>query len=162
MKFVAIYQSAHPKAEEEAAAILDALREAGITAARVRGKDEPGASLRSCVVEVDRDFVYDAQALLQSQGVSFEGLDVASDLDFHVAFFSDRHDAENEALAVKALLEANGIAAFLAESNPIPTLPAKVLVPREEAARAREVIASARATGPADAEQAASETGPAE
>ncbi len=152
MEFVTLYQSAHPKAEDEAHAILEALRDGGITAARVRVEDEPGGSLKSYLLEVDSEAVYDAQALLQSQGVSFEGLDAAEALDFQVAFFSDRHDAENEALAVKTLLEANGIAAFLAESNPIPTLPAKVLVPREDAARARQIIADAKATGPADAE----------
>lgn len=162
MEFVTLYQSAHPKAEEEAHAILEALRDGGIAAARVRIEDEPGGALKSYLLEVERDSVYDAQALLQSQEVSFEGLDAAAALDFQVAFFSDRHDAENEALAVKSLLEANGIAAFLSESSPIPTLPAKVLVSREDAARARQIIEEARATGPADAEIASADSGPGE
>ncbi|MCW5964515.1 MAG: DUF2007 domain-containing protein [Bryobacterales bacterium] len=155
MEFVAIYQSAHPKAEEEAEIILSALREGGIGSVRVRVDDEPGSGVPSFVVEVEEDAVYDAQALLQTHEMAFEGLDAAAGLDFQVAFFSDKHDAEHEGMAVKSLLEANGIAAFLADSGVLPNFPCKVLVPREDAARAAVVIESAKATGPADAEEGA-------
>ncbi len=155
MEFIAIYQSAHPKAEEEAETILNTLREAGIGSVRVRVDDEPGGSVRSVLVEVEEDAIYDAQALLQQQEVTFEGLDATAGLDFQVAFFSDKHDAEHEGMAVKSLLEANGIAAFLADSGMLPNFPCKVLVPREDAQRAAELIEAAKATGPADAEAAA-------
>lgn len=160
MEFIAIYQSAHPKAEEEAHAILSALREGGIGNVRVRVEDEPGGGVKSYVVEVEEEAIYDAQALLQQQEFRFEGLDAASSLDFHVAFFSDRHDAEHEGMSVKSLLESNGISAYLADSSPLPNFPCKVLVPREDAVRAAEIIAAAMATGPEDAE-AASQGGPA-
>jgi|GEM_PF-2426844 len=155
MEFVAIYQSAHPKAEEEAQLILDALHDGGINLARTRVEDEPGGGVRSYLVEVVENAAYDAQALLQAQGLQFEGLDEASSLDFQVAFYSDRHDADAEALTVKSLLEANGISAFLAESSQLPIFPSKVLVPRAEALRARHIIEEAKATGPMDAESAA-------
>ena len=114
--------------------------------------------MRSFVVEVEDGAIYDAQALLQKQNVVFEGLDVASALDFHVAFYSDRHDAEHEGMAVKSLLEANGISAYLADSSPLPNFPCKVLVPRADASRAAELIQSAMATGPADAETGSRQT----
>lgn len=159
MEFIAIYQSAHPKAEEEAEAILNVLREAGIGNVRVRIEDEPGGGVPSFVVEVEEDAIYDAQALLQQQEMTFEGLDAARTLDFHVAFFSDQHDAEHEGMAVKSLLEANGISAFLADSGVLPNFPCKVLVPRADAERAAELIEAAKATGPADAEAAAQAAG---
>lgn len=159
MTFIAVYQSAHPKAEEEADTILNALREGGIGNVRVRIEDEPGGGVRSFVVEVEEDAIYDAQALLQQQDMTFEGLDAAAGLDFQVAFFSDKHDAEHEGMAVKSLLEANGIAAFLSDSGVLPNFPCKVLVPRADAARAAELIQTAQATGPADAEAAAQAAG---
>ncbi|MCU0226491.1 MAG: DUF2007 domain-containing protein [Bryobacterales bacterium] len=162
MEFIAIYQSAHPKAEEEAGSILNTLREAGIGSVRVRVDDQPGSGVRSVVVEVEEGSIYDAQALLQQQEMTFEGLDAAAALDFQVAFYSDQHDAEHEGMAVKSLLEANGIAAFLADSGVLPNFPCKVLVPREDALRAAELIEAARATGPADAEAAAQASADAE
>lgn len=155
MAYIALYQSAHPQSEEEAHLILDTLREAGIGTVRVRQEDEPGGGVRSFLVEVDQSEIYDAQAFLQKAGVSFEGLDAGEGVDFQVVFFSDKHDSEPEALAVKSLLEANGMAAFLAESSPLPNFPHKVLVAKTDAARAREVIEMAVATGPMDAEQGA-------
>jgi hypothetical protein len=155
MEYLPLYQSAHPKAEEEAQYLLNVLQEGGIASARIRIEDEPGGGVRSFVVEVEEDAIYDGQALLQQQEVTFEGLDAASALDFHVAFFSDRHDAEHEGMAVKSLLEANGIAAFLADSGVLPNFPCKVLVPREDAARSAQIIAEATATGPEDAEREA-------
>ena len=152
MAFVAIYRSAHPQGEQEAHEILDTLREAGVGTARVRLEDEPGSGIKSFVAEIDDSESYDAQAVLQKAGFTFEGLDAGDALDYHVAFYSDKHDADSEALAVRVLLEANGIAAFLAESSPLPNFPHKVLVPRADAARAREVIEAAKATGPMDAD----------
>lgn len=155
MAYIVLYQSAHPQSEEEAHQILDTLREAGIGTVRVRQEDEPGGGVRSFLVEVDRSEIYDAQACLQKAGVTFEGLDAGEDVDFRVVFFSDKHDAEPEALAVKSLLEANGLAAFVDESSPLPNFPHKVLVAKADVERAREIIELARATGPMDAEQGA-------
>ena len=140
--------------------MLGVLQDGGIASARIRIEDEPGGGVRSFVVEVEEDAIYDGQALLQQQEVTFEGLDAASALDFHVAFFSDRHDAEQEGMAVKGLLEANGISAFLADSGMLPNFPCKVLVSRADAARAAQVIAEASATGPADADAASEGASP--
>jgi hypothetical protein len=152
MAYVTLYRSAHPKSEEEAHEILNMLREAGVGTVRVRLEEEPGSGVRSCVVDVDDSENYDAQAVLQQKGATFEGLDAGASLDFRVVFFSDKHDAENEALAVKSLLEANGISTFIAESSPLPNFPHKVLAARADADRAREIIHLAQATGPMDAE----------
>ena len=159
MAYVALYQSAHPKSEEEAHEILDTLREGGIGTVRIRQEDEPGGGVRSFLVEVDSTEVYDAQAFLEKKGITAEGLDAGSGVDFRVVFFSDKHDSEPEALSVQTLLEANGIAAFLDESSPLPNFPHKVLVARADAVRAREVIEMAKATGPMDAEIGAARSG---
>ena len=159
MAYVTLYQSAHPHSEEEAHEILDTLREGGIGTVRVRQDDEPGGGVRSFLVEVDSSEAYDAQAFLEKKGVTPESLDAGSSMDFRVVFYSDKHDSEPEALAVQTLLEANGITAFLDESSPLPNFPHKVLVASADAARAREVIESARATGPMDAEIGAAKSG---
>lgn len=159
MAYVALYQSAHPNSEEEAHDILDTLREGGIGTVRIRQDDEPGGGVRSFLVEVDSSEVYDAQAFLEKKGINAEGLDAGSSVDFRVVFFSDKHDSEPEALSVQTLLEANGITAFLDESSPLPNFPHKVLVASADAARAREVIELAKATGPIDAEIGAAKSG---
>ncbi|MDZ7638796.1 MAG: hypothetical protein U5J83_11205, partial [Bryobacterales bacterium] len=68
MAYVSLYQSAHPKSEEEAHEILDTLREAGIGTVRLRQEDEPGGGVRSFLVEVDSSEIYDAQAFLEAKG----------------------------------------------------------------------------------------------
>lgn len=62
--------------------------------------------------------------------------------------------SEAEALEVKALLEANGIAAVLSNDTPLPNIGLDVLVTGQDYSRAKQVIAEARAAGPAAAEAA--------
>jgi hypothetical protein len=61
--------------------------------------------------------------------------------------------AEMEAVGIQSVLSAAGIEAIINGSAQIPTVPFEVLVAHDKAARAREVIAEALASGPEAAEE---------
>lgn len=83
------------------------------------------------------------------------------DLDSVTVFSAQTDDAEMEALAVRGLLEANGIEAVVVGSTTIPSLEFQVQVSRTQASDAERVIREARETGPlsADEAEAAQEAG---
>jgi hypothetical protein len=62
-----------------------------------------------------------------------------------------------EMMEIKALLEANGIMAVSTGDSVQPELPFTLSVPRDRLEQAKQVIAEARATGPADADAAEAE-----
>jgi hypothetical protein len=67
-----------------------------------------------------------------------------SDLDLETIYHAEGSPtAEVEALAIKALLESNGIAAVVVGDSIFPNLPFEVKVPRKHAERARQLIAEA-------------------
>ena len=78
---------------------------------------------------------------------------VASDLKtvFHA---EASNTAEVEALAVKALLESNGIPTVLLDDPVLPNLPFEIKVDAQMAAWARQLIAEAQEAGPVAAEAA--------
>lgn len=72
-----------------------------------------------------------------------------------VAFFSSsNHDAEMEATSIHLVLEANGIPSILVGPASLPSLEFQVQVSEERLADAVQVVAEARAAGPAAAAQA--------
>jgi hypothetical protein len=77
-------------------------------------------------------------------------------------FSSSNHDAEQEALAIHALLESEEIASVVVGPSVIPSLEFRVEVPRQHLEAAEKIIADARAAGPsaADEAEAASEEEP--
>ena len=74
-------------------------------------------------------------------------------------FNSSNHDAEQEALAIHALLESEGIPSVVVGPSVIPSLEFRVEVPRGNLEEAERIVADARAAGPeaADEAEAASE-----
>ena len=88
-------------------------------------------------------------------------LDPSHDLDLETVFTSAGTTAEMEAIAIRCVLDANGIPSMLMGAPQYPNLPFYVKVPRFSAEQAREVLLEARAAGPEAAEEAerASETG---
>jgi hypothetical protein len=80
--------------------------------------------------------------------------DDTQELDIVPIFSSSNHDAEMEALAIRSLLDANGIPAILVGPSTIPSLEFQVQVPKARLDEAIRVIAEARAAGPAAAEKA--------
>jgi hypothetical protein len=65
---------------------------------------------------------------------------------------------ESELLAVKNLLEANGIQTVTVGDSPMPNFSDEIRVAAEDAEAARRVIAEALAAGPKAAEEAEAET----
>jgi hypothetical protein len=83
-----------------------------------------------------------------------DAVDSSHDLDMVIFFRSSAHDAEMEAMAIQSLLKANGIPAAVVGGSYIPSLEFQVQVPRADLTTAERIIAEARATGPAGAEEA--------
>ena len=81
-------------------------------------------------------------------------VDTSHDLDMVPFFSSSNHDAEMEALAIQAILEANGIPAVFVGATTIPSLEFQVQVPRARLDEAERVVAEARAAGPEAAAEA--------
>jgi hypothetical protein len=76
------------------------------------------------------------------------------ELDMVTIFSSQNHDAEMEAMALKSLLDANGIDSAVVGSTTIPSVEFQVQVPRSMMEEAEKVMADAQAAGPAAAEEA--------
>jgi hypothetical protein len=85
-------------------------------------------------------------------------VDDSPDVDLETIFHAEGSSmAELEALAIKNLLESNGMAVVMVGDPILPNLPFEIRVARREAERARRLMTEARSTGPADAEAAESE-----
>jgi hypothetical protein len=87
--------------------------------------------------------------------------DPSHDLDLEIVFEAAGTTAEMEAIAIRGVLDANGIPSVLMGAPQYPNLPFYVKVPRASAAQAKEALRQAREAGPEAAEEAerASETG---
>ena len=66
--------------------------------------------------------------------------------------------AELETIGVKSVLDAAGIGSFIVGDSVLPNLAFEVRVSREDAPKARQVIAEAQEAGPAAAEEEARKT----
>lgn len=75
-------------------------------------------------------------------------------LEMVTFFSSSNHDAEQEALAIHALLESEGIPSVVVGPAVIPSLEFRVEVPRRHLEEAERVVAAAREAGPGAAEEA--------
>ena len=76
------------------------------------------------------------------------------ELKMATLFSSMNHDAEMEAMALHGMLEANGIESTVVGPSTIPSVEFQVQVPRSQLAEAEKLLADARETGPAAAEEA--------
>jgi hypothetical protein len=82
------------------------------------------------------------------------------DLDMVPVFSSMNHDAEMEAMALHSLLEANGLESAVVGPSTLPSVEFQVQVPRSQLEEAERVMAEARDSGPAAADEAEAETEP--
>ena len=82
-------------------------------------------------------------------------IDNSANVDLEAVFHAEGSSTgEIEALAIKNLLESNGIAAIMVGDSVLPNLPFEIKVARDDARRARQLIEEARRTGPESAEKA--------
>jgi len=77
-----------------------------------------------------------------------EAIDTSHALDMVTLFRSNTHDAEMEANAIRALLDANGIESIVVGTPQIPVFEFQVQVPRLHLEEAERVLADAQAAGP--------------
>jgi len=157
MDFVTVFRSADENAEEDARAITGQLSEAGI-AAVLLDDSAPGVPEGAWEVRVPAGDRERADQLIATHPMD-QALDESHDLDMVTVFRSGAGspDTESEALTVKALLDAAGLAAEIVADARFPNLSQQVQVPRSESSEARQLIADALAAGPSAAEEAEAE-----
>jgi hypothetical protein len=158
---VTVYRSMDTNAREDCESVIQMLKQEGIAAALI-GDNAPGVMEGVCEVRVSPAESTRAEKLIDesSQPDETEEGDDSSALDLETIYHSGGGTiSEFEVTGIKNLLELNGITAVLVGDSVVPT-GFDVRVAREQAERARQVIADAESAGPAAAEEAeqASET----
>jgi hypothetical protein len=149
---ITVYRSADMNAEEDAQAVRNLLVRNDIDAQLV-DDNTPGVPPGSFAVQVPEDQAAQAESLVAEVGKDRE-TDTSSDLDMLVLRRTMGATGEIEALAIKGILDANGVANVVVGNSTLPNLSFFVRVPRSEMARAEQVIADAEAAGPAAAVEA--------
>jgi hypothetical protein len=161
--FVTVFRSADESAEEDAGAVAEVLKNAGISPSVV-DDDAPGVLEGAWEVRVPASESALAEQVIAARHVpedEFADPDKSHNMDFVTVFNTGdgSHESEAEALLVKGLLESNGIYATVAgEGVPIPSLGWEIRVAQEKEAEARRIIAEARQAGPSAADEAEAET----
>lgn len=157
--WVTVYRSGDHTAEEDAAALGELLSEAGIRAA-VLGDDTPGVIEGTWEVRVPVADAARAEGIIEEncETQPAQG-DASPELDLVTLFRSDRHDAEMEALAIRAVLDANEIPSVIVGTSLIASLPFEVRVPRVALERAQKALQESQEAGPEAAEEAAASSG---
>jgi hypothetical protein len=157
---ITVFRSMDADAKEDAEVIMDLLTDAGIPAT-LRDDSAPGVPEGVFEVQVPARYSARADQVMAENPLPEESekVDPSSDLDLETVFSSGAMpSSEVEALGVKTMLESNGIAAVLVGDSVLPYLAFEVRVARQEAAKARALIAEAEKIGPVAAEQAEAES----
>ena len=145
-----------PSAEEDCRAILHALTNAGVPAVllddKTRGVPEGGWEVQVAAADAER-----ADQIVAATPPP--GVDPSHELDLVPIYQSGTPlVGAIEVMGIKALLEANGIMAVSTGDSVQPELPFSLSVPRDQVEQAKQLIAEAQATGPADADAGEAET----
>jgi Putative prokaryotic signal transducing protein len=152
-ELVTVYRSMDAAAKEDCETIVEILSDRNISAVMLddSAPGVPAGAFEVCVPAADSAR---AEAIIAENPLpgEVEEVDDSGDLDLETIFRSDDAAAEVEALAIKGLLEADGIAAALVGDSVLPNLGFEVKVARDQAENARKLIAEAEAEGPAAAE----------
>jgi len=150
---VTVFRSADASAEDDANQMVEMLARAGI-AARLLNDEAPGVPEGAWEVRVSSADSARAEALISANPAERRH-DDSHNLDMVTVFTSADGSTEGfEPLAVKNLLEANGVDAIVVNDSPLASLSHEVRVAREQVTEAKRLIAEAIAAGPAAAEEA--------
>jgi hypothetical protein len=149
---ITVYRSMDADAKEDAEVIVELLTDAGIPAA-LWDDSAPGVPEGVFEVRVPAPDAARAEQLIAENPLPEEAeeVDDSSALDLETVASAA---SEMEAMSIKNLLDSNGIAAVLVGDSVLPNFPFEVRVARDQAARARVLIADAETIGPAAAEEA--------
>ncbi len=154
---ITLFRSMDDTAKEDCEEILGLLASAGIEAVLL-DDSAPGVPPGVFEVRVPAADAVRADQLIADNPPSgeVEAVDNSANLNLETIFHAEGSgsNAEMEAVGIQNLLEANGIAAILVGDSVLPNLPFEVRVARDQAERARQLIAEAEHAGPAEAERA--------
>ena len=139
-------------AKENCEEILDLLEDAGMGAV-LWDDSAPGVPEGVFEVRVPAADAARAEQLIAENPPEeeVEAVDPSSELDLETIASAA---SEMEATSMKKFLESNGIAAVLVGDSVLPNLAFDVRVARDQAERARVLLADAETIGPAAAEEA--------
>ncbi len=153
---VTVFRSGDDDAEEDARAVSELLAAKGIDAVLL-DDSAPGVPSGAWEVQVPASNSARAETLIAEMPLpdeEMEEVDNSPDLDSVVVFHAHGGTtSEMEAIGIKSMLEASGIAALIVGDSVLPNLAFDVRVAREHADRARQVIAEAEAIGAQAAEE---------
>jgi Putative prokaryotic signal transducing protein len=98
---------------------------------------------------------------MTSSSIPQEG-DPTHHLDAEIIYEGQGQNAAVEAMNIKGVLEANGITVLSTDPVSYPSLPVLLRVPKDQVAKAKQVLSEAEAAGPAaaEAEELATENRP--
>jgi hypothetical protein len=152
---VTVYRSMDATAKEDCETIVEILNDRNISAIIV-DDTAPGVPEGTFEVRVPAADSARAEAIIDENPLpdEVEEVDDSEDLDLETIFHSDGTMAEVEAVAIKNVLEANGVAAVLFGDSVLPNFGFEVKVARDQVENARKLIAQAEADGPAAADAA--------
>lgn len=138
-------------AKEDCQEIADLLLDEGFHAALL-DDSAPGVPEGVFEVRVPAAEAVGAEKFIADNPLPDEAAEVdpSSELDLETIASAT---SEMEATGMKNFLESNGIAAVLVGDSVLPNLAFEVRVARDQADRARQLVADAELTGPAAAEQ---------
>ena len=139
-------------AKENCEEIVELLEDAGIEAVLL-DDSAPGVPEGVFEVRVPASSAAVAEKLIAENPPDDEvkEVDPSSDLDLETIASAA---SEMEALSIKNVLESNDIAAVLVGDSVLPNLTFDVRVARDQAARARQLLADIEMAGPGAAEEA--------
>jgi hypothetical protein len=155
-----VFRSADDTAEDDCRAIVELLTAQSLHPQLL---DDRAAGVPQGVWEVQVPATEAAQAETLVASARLPARDVievdnSSSLDIETVFTaSGGTTQELEASAVSGVLDAAGIASVTIGDSVLPNLSFEVRVAREDAQRARDLIAEAQAAGPAAADEASQE-----
>ena len=152
---ITVYRSADSNADQDAKTIQELLVKGGFDA-RLFGDNAREVVEGTYEVRVPRAEAEAAEALIAEHATADDPIpvDPSHDLDLVTVAMTDGTTGEMEAMAIKSVLDANGIASVIVGNSTLPTMGFEVRVAEEDQKRAEEAIAEAKAAGPAAAYEA--------
>jgi hypothetical protein len=159
-ELVTVYRSADMNAEQDARGICNSLLASGIDA-RTFDSSAPGVLTGTWEVRVPAEQAGAAESLVSRMDQADPGrADPSRDLDMVTLRHLEGATGELEALAIRGILEANGIPCVVVGNSTLPNLAFLVNVAKIDAPRAEAALAEAQAAGPAAAVEAERESEP--
>jgi Putative prokaryotic signal transducing protein len=156
---VTVYRSMDADAKDDCATIVENLAADGI-AATILDDTSPGVPEGTFEVRVAAADSARAEKMIEENPLpdEVEEVDDSPGLDLETIFSSVGTQAEMQAMGIKSVLDASGIATVMVGDSVLPYLPFEVKVARDQVDRARALITEAQALGPAAADEAEMES----